>query len=110
MFNVICGNCRQVFSPVEKSPAWWKAKKAADKGRLDAITVSAKDCGCEQIIVEPDAPFRVIGYDDLCQNYNIPCNTFVLAVQTYLSRIRHGEIAFLLGISQKMKDHLRWMI
>ena len=105
-YNVYCMSCDQVWTPAPRSPLWWRAKKAADRGRLDAIYVTGEECGCIQRQCRPDAPFRVFGYDDLLENFDIPCNTFVQAIKTYRNAERSGCVVFIKGVSAKVEDRL----
>ena len=46
LFNVVCMDCGQIFTPLVRTPLWWKAKQRADQGFLDAMHVSGEECGC----------------------------------------------------------------
>lgn len=108
LYNVVCMECGQVWTPLPKSPLWWRAKKAADSGRLDAIQVSGEECGC----VEPrncqDAPFRVFGYNDLCEDFDIPCGTFAEAVKTFRELNSEGYMVFISGVSDAVSSRLEF--
>jgi len=107
-YNVVCMACDQVYQPLIKSPLWWRAKKRADEGYLDALHVSGEDCGCVSKIHKPNAPYRICGYDDMCCDYNIPCKTFVQAVTLYRERSRWGDVVFIHSVSGSVEEKLRW--
>jgi hypothetical protein len=89
-YNVVCYECGQVWSPTVKSPLWWKAKQRSEQGYLDALHVSGEECGCKQPVAQPDAPFRVVGYDDMCRDFDIPYYSLVKAARKYLKLARDG--------------------
>lgn len=83
-YNVTCNHCGRVWQPGVKSPLWWKAKKRADKGYLDALGVSHQECGCKPDIVDPDVPYRVVGYNDMCEDFDVPFTSLPKAAKLYL--------------------------
>lgn len=89
-YNVVCFECGQVWTPDVRSALWWKAKNHAEKGYLDAVNVSGVECGCKNPISEPEAPFRVFGYDDMFNEFNIPYVSLVQAPKKYLELYREG--------------------
>ena len=103
-YNVYCSHCGSVFSPLVKSPLWWKAKKRAYKGFLDAHWCKPSECGCieERPISNPDAPYRVLGYDMMCSNYNVPFTNFIEAVKFFRERVSFGDVVFPQGLSDKV--------
>jgi len=106
-YVVVCRHCGQVWSPTPKSPLWWMAKQAAEKGRLDAIVVSGERCGCIRKPEKPEAPFRVFGYDDQCMEFDVPCDTFVKAAKLYLHLTREGmNIVFVDGVSEVARKEM----
>lgn len=105
-YVVVCSECGQDWEPLVRSPLWWRAKKKADKGYLDALYVSGKDCGCVKECYHPDAPYRVIGYNWDCIDFNIPCNTFVEAIQAY--RRHKMDTVFIKGVSKTVEDALEY--
>lgn len=106
-YNVVCNSCGQIFQPAVKRPLWWKAKKRADSGYLDALHISGEECGCVKKPEQPDAPFRVFGFDWDGQKYDIPCETFVEAVRTFRVFNRCGD-AFIKGVSSAVEEKLKW--
>ena len=108
VYNVVCSDCSQIFQPRPRSPLWWKAKQAADSGRLDAICISGEECGCVKKEYLPDAPFRVFGYTDMCEDFNVPCTTFVEAVKLYRRLDKEGCIVFITGVSDVVEDKLKY--
>ena len=107
-YNVVCESCDQVFTPQTGTALWWKAKKRADDGFLDAYCCSSEECGCdEQILLNPDAPYRVFGYDMLCEDFDIPCATFMVAMRAYLSY--RVDVVFIKGVSLAVERTLRRM-
>ena len=106
-YTVVCTECGQDWQPLIRSPLWWRAKKKSDRGFLDALLISGKDCGCVKQPYRPEAPFRVIGYDDLYRDYDIPCDTFVKAINAYRERDHMGDIVFITGVSDVVKKRLR---
>jgi len=107
-YNVVCLECGQVWQPTAQSPLWWKAKKSADSGRLDAIHVSGEDCGCIQPKADPDAPFRVFGYDGMCIDFDYPCQTSVETIKIYRECLKVGDIVFATGLSDAVIDRLQY--
>lgn len=109
-YCVVCTNCGAVFTPAMRSPLWWMAKQAADKGRLDAIGISGERCGCIRKPEKPEAPFRVFGYDDMCENFDVPCDTFLKAVRLYRKLSRAGGyVMFISGVSEAVRRKMDWM-
>ena len=105
-YNVECMNCGQVFTPTIRSPVWWRAKKREEEGYLDALRITGEDCGCIEQPARPEVPFRVFGYDSMCVDFNIPCDTFVAAVQTYRRLNRTGCVVFITGVSNAVRQKL----
>ena len=106
-YNVECRSCGQIFN-VNAGPLWWKAKKAADAGRLDAITVSGVECGCKRPVLNPDASYRVFGFSDEGREYNTPCSTFTEAVNAFRDAFKSGETVFIKGVSRAVKERLMY--
>lgn len=106
-YNVECMNCEQVF-PVSEGSLWWRAKKAADHGRLDAIGISGVECGCKQTVREPEAPYRLFGYTDMGREYDIPFHTFVAVAKAFRERWSFGEDVFISGVSRAVEDKLKY--
>ena len=104
-YNVECRSCEQVFS-VNAGALWRRAKKAADAGRLDAITVSGVECGCKHPILNPDAPYRVFGFSDEGREYNTPYSTFTEAVNAFRDAFMLGKTVFIKGVSRAVKEKL----
>jgi hypothetical protein len=88
LYNVSCWNCGQVWIPAVRSPLWWKAKKRAEKGFLDALCVAGTECGCQSEVLYPDAPYRIVGYDDMGSKFDIPYESMVPAAKKYLELAR----------------------
>jgi hypothetical protein len=113
-YNVFCQRCDSVWQPELKSPLWWQAKRLADTGRLDALCVSPEKCGCVQRSSQrnPKAPFRVFGYNCFCEDFDIPCNSFIEAVKKFrdLAEIGRLNTVFIDGISQRVQDRLEYGI
>lgn len=61
-----------------------KGRCPRSKGYIDAIFVSGKEHGCVETPVDPDAPYRVIGFDFECQNFDIPFHSLFLAVRAMI--------------------------
>ncbi len=106
-YNVVCIDCGQVFTPVVRSSLWWRAKKRDEQGYLDALPVTGEECGCIKQPAHSEAHFRVFGYDDMCMDFDIPCNTFAIAVQKYRQLDRAGCVVFINGVSDAVEDKLR---
>lgn len=103
MFNVICKCCGEIFTPVERSPAWWIAKKRAER-YLDAAYVNGKYCGCTP--ERPRAsPFAIFGYDMEGNDFYIPCKTFVDAVNE-LRRSHGADVVFAEGLSSTVVNRI----
>ena len=107
LYNVECMDCGQVFTPAGHSPLWWQAKQRADRGFLDALRIRWKSCGCIQEVENPNAPFRVFGYDDLCEDFNIPCNSFVAAIKSF-RKLRPMSVVFITGVSDVVAHRLQY--
>ena len=108
VYNVVCSECGQIFQPRTRSPLWWKAKQATDSGRLDAISISGEECGCIRKQYLPNAPFRVFGYNDMCEDFDVPCATFVEAVNLYRRLNKEGCVVFINGVSDIVEDKLKY--
>ena len=109
-YNVYCHSCERVFQPSPRSPLWWRAKKAADLGRMDAIGVSGEECGCIRTIEKPDAPYRVVGYSDDYREYNIPCFTLVEAFNLFRKYRPWDIVAFVDNTRPKGQSKLAAMV
>ena len=107
VYNVECRACGNIHQPRPKSPLWWQAKKHSEKGFLDAIRISGKECGCVEKPHLPDAPFRVLGFDWEGGAYDIPCLTFVEAVKLYIEY--KYDTVFITGVSERVKNKLSFM-
>ena len=105
-YNVVCRTCNHVFSPARKSSLWWRAAKCAEGGRLNAMMISGEECGCVSTPVEPNAPFRLFGYDDLCRPFDIPLARFIDAVRGFKKLERTGCTVFISGISKEVRDRI----
>ncbi len=90
VYNVTCLACGRVWTPGQGSPLWWKASKRAQEGYLDALRVNSRDCGCKEPQALPEAPYRVMGYDDMCRDFDLPFDSLVQAAQKYLELERSG--------------------
>jgi hypothetical protein len=108
-YNVVCKSCNNVLTPKYRSPLWWKAKQRADKGFLDAHYCTGIECGCEQERYKPNAPFRVFGYTDDCQNFDIPFDIWMLAVKKFKSmHDSGGYVVFINGISDTVRQKIMY--
>lgn len=107
-YNVFCRSCGSIWTPTPRSKLWWKAKKRADQGYLDALCVSPEECGCEKKVTEPNAPIRVFGYDFECHDFNIPFTSFTAAVCKFLQLQRDGYEVFITGVSDSVEDKLKY--
>lgn len=105
-FNVVCIGCHSVWTPSARSRLWWKAKKRADQGYLDALPVTGEECGCVKEKREPDAPYRVFGFDDMCVEFDMPFTAFTDAVKEYLDASRGLCTVFIQGVSPKVEAQL----
>lgn len=105
-YNVACVECGCVFSPSPKSPLWWRARQHYAKypNLLSAMMIGGKQCGCVESkqIEKPDAPYRVSGYNDLCEDFNIPFFSFTAAVAQYKEMYRGPYVVFISGISESV--------
>lgn len=108
-YNVVCVNCDRVFQPLPRSSLWWQAKKKAGEGRLDAIMVKGEECGCEPKTVEPNAPYRVFGFNEFYEDFNRPFKVFTEAVILYRRLVKENplSIIFISGVSKSVSDKLR---
>ena len=111
IYNVHCWDCDRVFQPPVKSPFWWQSKQREAKGFIDALHISGVECGCvrERVQREPGAPYRVFGYDDRCEDFDIPFYAFVPAVKKFRELNDGMTVVFINGVTEKMKRHLDLM-
>lgn len=107
-YNVACFSCGAVFQPLPRTPLWWQAKQRAEKGFLDAVHISGEECGCEKKVRHPNAPFRVTGYDGMCEDYDVPFNNFISAVKYYKEAVEAGDVVFIIGVSKAVQDRIQW--
>lgn len=108
-YYVYCMDCGQDFSPAYMTSLWWQAKKHADHGYLDALLISGTKCGCKKKPSQPNAPFRVFGYDDLCVDFDVPHNGMIEAMKMYLECSRTGCVVFIKGVSRRVERRLATM-
>lgn len=110
-YNVACLECDNVFTPIVGSPLWWRAKQRADKGLLDALYVDGEECGCrtEEVVVNPNAPFRVFGYDMLCENFDVPFDSMMEAIRMFIRLNQGPDVVFITGVSPAVMERLRQM-
>lgn len=80
-YNVVCGNCGMVFVAREGSSAWNKADEKAKLGYLDAAVVPGEECGCIEPIQDPNAPYRVSGWDDMGCEFDAPFHSLLAATR-----------------------------
>jgi hypothetical protein len=107
-YNVACVDCGSVFQPRPRSPLWWRAKQREKEGFLDAVYVSGEKCGCVKKQVRPDAPFRVTGYDGMCEDYDVPFTNFVKAVKFFKDAVDAGDVVFIIGISDAVRQKIQY--
>lgn len=86
-FNVHCPFCGTVWEPQPQTPDWYRAKARWEKGYLDAAAIN---CGCTQTELEPEAPYRVVGYDDMGEGFNHAFFKLVPALKSFLELARSG--------------------
>ena len=107
-YNVECMNCGAVFTPPIQSPLWWRAKARGDDGYLDALHVSGVECGCVEKKILPNAPYRVFGYNDMCEDFDMSFKTSTAAVREYLKIRRVGRcIVFISGVSKTVMTWIK---
>ncbi|MFZ2523403.1 MAG: hypothetical protein WAW92_03395 [Minisyncoccia bacterium] len=107
-YNLICFSCGSVFQPLPRTSLWWQAKQRAERGFIDALCISAEECGCAKKEVRPDALFRVTGYDGMCDDYDVPFSNFVSAVKYYKDAVEAGDVVFIVGVSKAVQDRIQW--
>ncbi len=106
-YNVYCEKCNQIWQPVVHSTLWWKAYKRSEEGFLDAYCATHIEHGCEQEISHPEAPFRVFGFTDDCQDFDIPLYSFSEAIKAF-KRHRDSCTIFIEGVSQRVQNYLQY--
>ena len=107
-FYVACIRCQHVWAPSARSPLWWRAKKHAGRGYLDALHVTGEECGCVNVEEkrEPDAPYRVLGFDDMGVEFDIPFTSFADAVKAFRNALRGHCTVFIQGVSPAVEARL----
>ena len=110
LYNVHCVDCGSFFQPLPKSSLWWQARKREAEGLLGALYIKGEECGCIKEVNQPDAPYRVFGYDDMCRNFDFPFTTFTKAVSTFLELNRDGMyVVFIEGVSKAVEKKLQYL-
>lgn len=105
-----CTRCGAIFTPPPGSSLWWQAKQRAEKGYLDALPVSGEQCGCVRKPLRPEALFRVFGFDYVCTDFDIPCDTFVQAVKIFMELNKSGvNTLYISGVSRVVEEKLTYM-
>jgi hypothetical protein len=56
--------------------------------------ITPEECGCRKKIVDPDAPYRVVGYNDWSEEYDIPFYSIVSAIKMFHEMERRCDLAF----------------
>lgn len=105
LYNVSCQRCGNVWTPRLHSALWWKAHQRAQKGFLDAHLATAIECGCVEKRSQPDAPFRVFGYNGFGIEFDAPFQTFTEAVKAFIEG-RDSGVLFIKGVSNRVRDRL----
>ncbi len=108
VYNVVCRNCNHAFKPTPRSPLWWQADRDAKDhpDRLDAMTISGEKCGCIKKPRDPDAPYRVVGFTDLLEDFDIPFHNFISAVRCFRRANCGGATVFITGVCKQVKWRL----
>ena len=110
IYNVECLDCGAVFNPAPQTPLWYQADQRAKKGFLDCVRVSGEKCGCVKKQSQPNAPFRVFGYDDMCKDFDVGFETFTAAVKKFIELNRVGMYTvFISGVSESVQSKLSWI-
>lgn len=105
-YNIVCLGCNNIWEPRVKSPLWWKAKARANSGKLDALHVTVEECGCVPGLQEPDAPYRVLGYDDEGYEFDIPFHAPVPAMKKFRELSNGMNTVFISGVSPAVQVRL----
>ena len=108
-YAVRCISCEAVFTPGVRSPLWWQAKKYAEAGYIDALPISGENCGCcpKEEKSDPNAPYRVFGYDDIGNDFDLPFHSFTEAAKTCRDLNSSLCVVFISGVSSKVESRLR---
>ena len=106
LYNVECMNCGAVWQPQVRTPLWWRAKKRDEAGKLDAAGATGEECGCVKPICEPNAPFRVFGYDMMCVDFDFPFYGIIDALKAFKKLHEDGDIVFISGVSDAVVEKL----
>ncbi len=104
--NVQCIDCGSLWTAEEGSPNWWRAKRHIEEGHVDAVAIDGEVCGCVKKSLPTDAPFLVSGYNDLCEDFEIPCTSFTEAIKTYREMDDGLSVVFIKGVSRKVESRL----
>ena len=108
-FNVHCHDCGSVWLAVPQSSQWWRGKRRKEQGYFDAVGVSGEECGCVPVVQEPDAPFRVFGYEDTGKEFDVPFHTFTKAVRALINAKKAGLMdVWISGVSPKVEQRLNF--
>lgn len=106
LYNVHCVDCGSVWQPNQRSPLWWQAKQRAEQGYLDALRVDGQKCGCKQAVHNPEAPYRVFGYNMMCEDFDVPCHTLPEAIRAFREADNGIDIVFIVGVSDAVREKL----
>ena len=108
LYNVECMNCGSVWQPSVRTSLWWRAHQRAMSGKLDAAGATGEECGCIKPISESKAPYRVFGYDGMCNDFDIPFHRIIDALKTFKKLHDSGDIVFISGVSRAVSEKLQW--
>jgi hypothetical protein len=65
--------------------------------------------GSSKMNTHEHAPYRVFGYNDMCEDFDYPCKSFVEAVTIYRMLDKQGmNIVFISGVSLPVMERLEW--
>lgn len=115
-YLVGCWECDKVWSPEKGSKLWFMARQyeRANPERLDGLTVSGHECGCcwkeKKVVENPSAPYRVSGYNELCEEFDFGFDRFTDAVRFLQRRDNVLSTIFTTGLSDRVVEKTRQLV
>lgn len=109
-YAVECLACGDIFE-VEAGPFWDEAhKKFASIPLPGPLFIEGERCGCCKLRRDPEAPYRVFGYNDSFEEFEYPFHDPMRAATQYLlARMNPLLTVFVSGFEGEEHERLtRW--